>query len=463
MDASVHMFSLALQVFLLDLLLSGDNAVVIALACRALPEQQRRRAIAAGTAGAIVGRVLLTLVASLLMRVPLLKLVGGLALLVIAIRLLRDESPEGGHGEASAPADFWSALTTVIVADVIMSTDNVVALAALSKGSVAVLVLGLLGSVPFLMYGSWWVTQWLQRYPILVRLGGALLGWVAGDVAMSDPLYGAWVEQQAPALQLVVPALSAAYVLLQTRIIDANAAAAQELRPAPLVRRRVEREEPTDDMAVSGFAPASSGGVSLSEPSVQAALASTPEAVLVAVEGAASEPTAAGTDSLAAPEPARAPPAEPVGHAASPAVVALATGPETAEPSEGAVHAIDNPPLWRSAGAWLALGGAAVVVGAIVVLRGMDFMPTPKDLMRYDCAQGGVSIYYRFGGNRIRIESANASASGSVRADNQIDWGDLHAASRALGFVPPTRLLNASAYSLGIDGGMFEQVACTAR
>jgi len=136
---------------------------------------------------------------------------------------------------------------------------------------------------------------------------------------------------------------------------------------------------------------------------------------------------------------------------------------DTGVPVDGTADEAGSPPLWRSAGAWLALGGAALVVGAIVVLRGMDFMPTPKDLARYDCAQGGVSIYYRFGGNRIRIESANASASGSVRADNQIDWGDLHAASRSLGFVPPTRLLNASAYSLGIDGGMFEQVACTAR
>jgi len=295
MDASVHMLSLALQVFLLDLLLSGDNAVVIALACRALPEQQRRRAIAAGTAGAIVGRVLLTLVASLLMRVPLLKLVGGLALLVIAIRLLRDESPDGADGNAPASADFWSALTTVIVADVIMSTDNVVALAALSKGSVTVLVLGLLGSVPFLMYGSWWVTQWLQRYPILVRLGGALLGWVAGDVAMSDPLYGAWVEQQAPALQLVVPALSAAYVLLQTRIIDANAAAAQALRPAPLVRRRAVVEEllPDNEATSAPLAPVLTGDAPAPEQPVQVATASAANAAAfapVAAVAAATEP-----------------------------------------------------------------------------------------------------------------------------------------------------------------------------
>jgi len=400
----------------------------------------------------------LTLVASLLMQIPLLKLVGGIALLVIAIRLLRDEEGTSEGYEAPAAFDFHTALTTVIIADVVMSVDNVVALAALSKGSILVLVLGLLGSVPFLMYGSLWVMRWLERYPLLVQLGGALLGWVAGDVAITDPLYADWVNAQAPGLLVVAPFLAAAYVLLQARIIDANSERARAWRPEPLVRRGPRRAV---QEAMAHREPA---GVAVA-PEVFAAVlpaADTPRDVGVVAERSAEGLQAAQP---VEPLPTIAAPATavPDAPAAQATTGAAADGQELRDEVAADVDEAADTPLWRSGGAWLAVGGVALTIGAIVVLRGMDFMPAPKNLMRYDCTQGGVSIYYRFGGNSIRIEAANASANGTVRADNQIDWGDLHATSRTLGFVPPTRVLNASAYSLGIDGGMFEQVACTAR
>ena len=237
-DSIVLYLNLTLEVFFLDLLLSGDNAVVIALACRSLPDRQKRQAMLLGTGIAILLRVLLTLVASAVLQVPLLKLLGGVALTVIAIQLTLDDPyavigdneklPGGGAGRA----DLLSVIGTVVVADLVMSTDNVVALAAVAKGSVAVLALGLLLSVPLLMFGSWYVTALLKRYPVLPRLGGAMLGWFAGDIAVSDPLYAGWIEQQSPALSVVVPVLVAAYVLLQSRIIEQSRASATALRPA---------------------------------------------------------------------------------------------------------------------------------------------------------------------------------------------------------------------------------------
>jgi YjbE family integral membrane protein len=232
----VHFLNLTIEVFFVDLLLSGDNAVVIALACRWLPDRERRQAILAGTVAAIALRVVLTLVASAILRVPVLKLLGGIALTVIAIRLTLGDPDDTG---ADAPSrqrrpstpGLASVIVTVVIADLVMSADNVVALAAVAKGSVAVLALGLLLSVPLLMYGSLHVTRLLQRHPRLVWVGGGLLGWFAGDIAVADPLYAGWVGQNAPALGVVVPLLVAAYVLLQSRLIEAQRSIAAPLRP----------------------------------------------------------------------------------------------------------------------------------------------------------------------------------------------------------------------------------------
>ena len=232
-DDFIRYVQLTFEVFFVNLLLSGDNAVVIALACRSLPPALTRRAMLIGIEAAIVMRVLLTAVASLLMRIPLLQLAGGVALTVIAIRLTI-ERQEGARADADPPAvaaDLWSAVGTIFVADLVMSVDNVVALAAVAKGSLLILAIGLLMCVPFLLYGSLFVTALLRRYPLLKRGGGAMLGWLAGDIAISDPMIAGWVGEQSPALTVVVPLLVVVYVLYQSRIMERTLAAAKRQRP----------------------------------------------------------------------------------------------------------------------------------------------------------------------------------------------------------------------------------------
>jgi YjbE family integral membrane protein len=232
-DQLFHYLNLTLEVFFLDLLLSGDNAVVIALACRARSAELTRRAMWFGIGGAIVLRVLLTTVAGLLLHIRLLKLVGGIALTFIAIKLtIADPGDAESRQSPAANAPLlWSTISTIIVADVVMSVDNVVALAAVAQGNVFFLTLGLLMSVPLLIYGSLFVAALLRRYPLLVRAGGALLGWIAGDLAISDPLIADWVNQQSPALTIVVPILVVVFVLVESRIMEGAQATALALRP----------------------------------------------------------------------------------------------------------------------------------------------------------------------------------------------------------------------------------------
>jgi YjbE family integral membrane protein len=222
-DSLLHPAAITLQVFLIDLLLSGDNAVVIAMACHGLPPAQLRRAAMFGTVSAIAARFLLTSVAAVLVTLPLLKMVGAIALVWIAIKLTVGQEREavGKRPVRTHPAPtFWSAVAAIIVADTVMSFDNVVALATASQGSGFFLALGLLLSVPLLMYGSVFVTGLLKRYPMLIRGGGAMLGWLAGNIAIADPLIAADVSQQAPVLSGLVPILVAVFVLAESRIIE---------------------------------------------------------------------------------------------------------------------------------------------------------------------------------------------------------------------------------------------------
>jgi YjbE family integral membrane protein len=193
-----------LKVVFIDLLLSGDNAVVIALACRSLPEATRRRAILFGTGAAIGLRFLLTATVGAVLTVPYLKMVGALALLVIAIKLVVGDEPAEDDG-ATAADGLWAAVRIIVIADLVMSFDNVVALAAAVRGSYLYLGLGLLLSVPLLIYGSTFVGRLLQRFPVLVTAGGGLLGWLAGDMAITDPALAAWIDPHDLLLQYGVP------------------------------------------------------------------------------------------------------------------------------------------------------------------------------------------------------------------------------------------------------------------
>jgi YjbE family integral membrane protein len=181
-------FWLALwQIVIVDVLLSGDNAVVIAMACRNLPERYRNRAVMAGTAGAVGVRVAFCFTISWLMVIPALKLVGGALLLWIGIKLLRPEQDEGGE-QIEGAGNLWDAVRTIVAADVVMSLDNVIGIVAAAKGHMLLVILGLMLSIPLIVFGSKLVLKVLNRLPQLVLAGAALIGWLAGEIMASDPL-----------------------------------------------------------------------------------------------------------------------------------------------------------------------------------------------------------------------------------------------------------------------------------
>ena len=173
------------KIMWINVLLSGDNALVIAMACRALAPRQRLWGMILGAAVAVVLRIIFTGIVATLMELPYLKLVGGLALIVIAAKLVVPEE-EDEEGVQSA-SHLWHAVQIVVVADIVMSLDNVIAVAAAANGSVPLLVLGLAISVPLIVAGAALIMALLNRLPILVWAGAALLGWIAGDVIATDP------------------------------------------------------------------------------------------------------------------------------------------------------------------------------------------------------------------------------------------------------------------------------------
>jgi YjbE family integral membrane protein len=180
------------QIILIDILLGGDNAVVIALACRNLPPKHRRMGIFWGAAGAIVLRVILISFAVALLNVPALKLIGGVLLIWIGVKLIAPPE-EDGHANLQASDKLWAAIKTIIVADFVMSVDNVIAIAGAAEQAdpshrTGLIIFGLLVSVPFIIFGSQIILKLLDRFPIIVLLGGALLGWIAGGLIVGDKL-----------------------------------------------------------------------------------------------------------------------------------------------------------------------------------------------------------------------------------------------------------------------------------
>ncbi len=178
------------QIILIDILLGGDNAVVIALACRGLPPRQRKLGIIYGTAGAIILRVVLIAFALALLAVPYLKLVGALLLVWIGVKLLVPQD-EDGHGNISSSDKLWGAVKTVIVADLVMSVDNVLAIAGAAESAgqhqLGLVIFGLVVSIPIIVAGSQIVLKLMDRFPVIITLGGMLLGWIAGQMAATDP------------------------------------------------------------------------------------------------------------------------------------------------------------------------------------------------------------------------------------------------------------------------------------
>lgn len=193
MDAflTAHFWVAVGQIILIDILLGGDNAVVIALACRKLPTAQRTQGILWGTVGAIVLRVILIAFALTLLQVPFLKLVGGALLIWIGVKLLAPDD-EDEHSNIQGSDKLWGAVKTVIVADLVMSIDNVIAIAGAAQGAgeehqLSLVIFGLLVSIPIIVWGSQLVLKLMDRFPMIITLGGMLLGWIAGTMSHSDP------------------------------------------------------------------------------------------------------------------------------------------------------------------------------------------------------------------------------------------------------------------------------------
>ncbi|WP_412479123.1 TerC family protein [Azonexus sp. IMCC34839] len=173
------------QIILIDIVLSGDNAVVIALACRNLSPEQRKKGIFWGVAGAVSLRVVLTTFAALVMNLPWLKFVGGLLLVWIAVKLMLPED-EDGH-DIQSSEHLWGAVKTIVVADFVMSLDNVIAVAGAAHGSLALLLFGLAVSIPLIVWSSQLIMHWMERFPAIVLLGAGLLGYVSGQMLLTDP------------------------------------------------------------------------------------------------------------------------------------------------------------------------------------------------------------------------------------------------------------------------------------
>ena len=173
-----------LKIIWINIILSGDNAVVIALAARSLPPQQQKQAILFGSGAAVVLRVVLTVVAAKLLQLPYLQIIGGLLLLWIGVQLLGEEE-EGEDGKEGS-GGMMAAVRTILIADLVMSLDNVIAVAAAAKGNTALLIIGLAISIPLVIFGSTLMIKLMERYPVIVVLGAALIGWVGGETIVSD-------------------------------------------------------------------------------------------------------------------------------------------------------------------------------------------------------------------------------------------------------------------------------------
>jgi YjbE family integral membrane protein len=173
-----------MKIIWINIILSGDNAVVIALAARGLPAAQQRQAVLFGSGAAVVLRIALTVVAVQLLAMPYLQIVGGLLLLYIGVQLLSEQ--DGDEGEEKQYSSLFAAIRTILIADLVMSLDNVIGVAAAAKGSMLLLVLGLAISIPLVVFGSTMMIRLMGRFPVIVTLGAALIGWVGGETVVSD-------------------------------------------------------------------------------------------------------------------------------------------------------------------------------------------------------------------------------------------------------------------------------------
>jgi YjbE family integral membrane protein len=238
MDFTTPEFWIAVgQIIVIDILLGGDNAVVIALASRRLPDAQRKQAIFWGMFGAVALRVILIFFALQLLRVPFLKIAGGLLLLWIGVKLLMPHDEDAGR-EIDASTHLMGAIRTIVLADAVMSLDNVIGIAAAAKDHVGLVVFGLLISVPIIVWGSRFVLRLMDRFPLVIVGGAALLGWISGEMVVHDVVIKDWVLANVPWLELGAPIAGAALVVIAGKLA---ARPAPPARPVDLARRNDEQ------------------------------------------------------------------------------------------------------------------------------------------------------------------------------------------------------------------------------
>jgi YjbE family integral membrane protein len=192
-----------LQIVWIDLLLSGDNAIVIALACRNLPPEQRKTGMLLGAGAAIGLRIIFALMITWLLGVPFLKIVGGLLLLWIGMKLAKGE--DEAHEQVEGSTQMWQAVKTIAIADAVMSLDNVLAISAASHGNVWLFIFGLLLSIPLIIFGSQLITSIIEKFPVFIWLGAALLGWIAGEMIVTDPVIMNWLKANMAHLTMINP------------------------------------------------------------------------------------------------------------------------------------------------------------------------------------------------------------------------------------------------------------------
>jgi YjbE family integral membrane protein len=211
---SPQFFSALLAIIIIDLVLAGDNAIVIALAARKLPPQLQRKAVVWGTAGAVAVRVAMTLIVVALLKVPGLMLAGGLLLVWIAYKLLAEDDDGSADGaEVEKVTGFWSAIRTIVIADAVMGLDNVLGVAGAAGGSFLLVVVGLLISIPIMVWGSTLILRIVDRYPAIIYIGAAVLAWTAAKMLLHEPLVTARIKDL-PWVPWVVDAVIIGGVLL---------------------------------------------------------------------------------------------------------------------------------------------------------------------------------------------------------------------------------------------------------
>ncbi|WP_028548064.1 TerC family protein [Paenibacillus sp. UNC451MF] len=206
-----------LQIIFINIVLSGDNAVVIALACRNLPQEQQKKAIFLGSLGAIVLRVILTFVAVWMLQIPYVQLAGGVLLLWIAIKLMKHEDNEE---KLESSHKLGAAIKTIVIADLVMSLDNVLAVAGAAAGNFLLIGFGLAFSIPLIIWGSKLLMNLMNRFPVIVLLGVGLLGYTSGEMILNDKMVGHAVESLSPTLHIAIPIALAVLVIAVGKIME---------------------------------------------------------------------------------------------------------------------------------------------------------------------------------------------------------------------------------------------------